>query len=92
MTLAELVNLSKTAFLHQLNKELEQYFQIFLSQDLVKGRLLMSFLSLFKSVNFPPTFLFPLAIYLLDKQAPDFADCLPVVLTGPFVPAFPGKG
>lgn len=52
---------------------------------------MISFLSPFKSVGFPPTFLFLLEIYLLNKQVLYFADCIPVVLACPFVPAFPGK-
>lgn len=52
----------------------------------------MNSLSPFKCIDFPPSpFLFLLAIYLLSKQVWNFADCIPVVLTCPFVPVFPGK-
>lgn len=91
MTLANLIIITKTAFSHQWNEEFGQWFQIFLSQEPVKGRL-MSSLSPFKSTDFPSTpFSFLLAIYLLSKQVWNFADCIPVVFTCPFVPVLPGK-
>lgn len=61
MSLAILAFLRLHSFMSWMN---EEFGQIFLSQDPVKGGLI-SFPSLFKSIHFPPTpFLFLFAMYL----------------------------